>query len=139
MVLGIGEGKITVALEKIILSPNEPIRGKAILQLNSPKKARALRLDIYTIEKQGKHRRQLVLFTKELSGERAYGSGESYEFEALAPSSSSIQLPPQFGAMAGIISAFIPKPRYFVKVSLDTQMEFDISGQIEIQIKNAQP
>ena len=138
MVLGIGEGKITLTLEKTIFSPGEPIRGKAILSLSQPKKARALRLDIYTIEKQGKHHRQRVLFTMDLSGERAYGSGESYEFGALAPSSSSIQLPPQFGAMAGIISAFIPKPRFFVKVSLDTQMEFDISRQVEIQIKNAQ-
>ena len=140
MVLGIGEGKITLTLEKTILSPNEPIRGKAILQLSQPKKARALRLDIYTIEKQGKHHRQRVLFTKQLSGEKTYGSGESCEFEALAPSfPSSIQFPSQFGAMAGIISAFIPRPRYFVKVSLDTQMEFDLSGQVEIQIKNVQP
>ena len=139
MVLGINEGRITLTLEKTIFSPNEPIRGKAILSLSQPKKAKALRLDIYTIEGQGKHRHLRTLFTKELSGEKMYGSGESYEFEALAPSGSSdLQLPPQLGAVAGILQALIPRPRYFLKVSLDAQMEFDISGKAEIQVTPAQ-
>ncbi len=148
MVLGIGEGKITLTLEKSIFSPGEPIRGKAILSLNQPKKARALRLDIMRVEKKGGVRigpssagyksssRTNVEFTKQLSGEKLYRPGESFDFEVLAPSFALPQLPPELSMVAGLFGAALP--RYFVKVSLDTQMEFDISEQVEIQIKNAQ-
>lgn len=142
---GIGEGKILVALEKTIFAPNEPIRGKATLSLSQPKKARSLRLDIIMLQQSGAAIRlgpkqknestQSVCFSKQLSGERTYGINESFDFEVLAPESSSLQLPPELGAVASVLNSLSRTPRCFLRVSLDNPMEMDIGGQVEIQIK----
>ena len=143
MVLGIGEGKITVTLPKSIYAPGETMRGKAVLSLNAPKKARALRLDLYrevyesSMGSKGAHKARMVEFTKQLAGNRAYANGEEYEFELLAPSgASSLQLPPS--PISGVINALAslaPAPRWFVSVSLDLPMSLDISGRVQIQMQ----
>jgi hypothetical protein len=136
VVLGIGEGSIALTLEKLIYAPGEPIRGKAKLTLSEPKKARSLRLDIYRLERRSTARggstdQKIVEFTQSLSGEKTYGSGEEFPFEALAP--NAVQKLPD-NPILSALSFLVPKPRYFVSVSLDMPMAVDISAKVQIQM-----
>ncbi|MFA6214889.1 MAG: hypothetical protein WC717_06480 [Candidatus Micrarchaeia archaeon] len=141
MVLGIGEGKVILTLTKTIYSAGEPITGKARLELSAPKKARALRLDIYheIQERSGRHSatKRIVDFTQNLAGEKMYGSGEEFEFSALAPAALAIpKMEGAVGTMMNALSFLIPKPRYFVSVSLDTPLSFDISARVQVQMQD---
>ena len=151
MVFGLGEGKIIITLPKTIYAPGETIRGKARLELNAPKQARALRLELYREQqtstmnldpggtrRQSSRMQKTVEFTKPLSGEKLYGTGEEYEFELVAPMvATSLNLPPS--PISGIVSALasfaMPAPRYYVAAVLDLPSAIDISGRVQIQIQ----
>jgi len=151
MVLGIGEGKITVTLQKSIFAPGETMRGKARLEIGAPKQARALRLELYREEQRSaqhmgaggathhsSHRQKIVEFSKPLSGEKLYTPGEEYEFELVAPNAAtSLSLPPSpiSGIVTALASLAIPAPRYYVAVVLDLPMSLDISGRVQIQMQ----
>ena len=156
MVLGIGEGKVAVILPKSIYAPGETIRGKARLELSEPKQARALRVELYREERsttthtgaggsahQSTGTRKVVEFSKPLSGEKLYTSGEEFEFELVAPyAATALGLPPSpiTGIVSALASLAMPAPRYFVAAVLDLPMSMDMSGRAQIQIQApAQP
>ena len=148
---GIGEGKVIITLPKSIYAPGETIRGKARLELNAPKQARALRLELYREERsntshvsvggsthQSTGTRKIVEFSKPLAGEKLYGAGEEYEFELVAPiGATALNLPasPITGIMSALASYALPVPRYFVAAILDLPSAIDISGRVQIQVQ----
>lgn len=153
MVFGIGEGKIIITLPKTIYAPGETIRGKAVLALNAPKNARALRLDLYRLVRSTSRvmtatgsrptssNQKIIEFTAQLAGEKAYANGEEYDFELVAPAgTSSLQLPPSpiSGVISTLVSMALPVPRWFVSVTLDLPISVDISGSMQIQIQAPQ-
>jgi len=151
MVFGIGEGKVIITLPKSIYAPGETIRGKARLELNAPKQARALRLELYREEqRQASHMgaggvthhssstQKIVEFSKPLAGEKLYTSGEEYEFELVAPvGTAALNLPasPITGIVSALATYALPVPRYYVAVVLDLPMSKDISGRAQIQVQ----
>jgi len=162
MVFGIGEGKVAITLAKTIFAPGETIRGKARLEIDVPKQARALRLELYREEQRrtshmgaggathhSSSRQKTVEFSKPLGGEKLYTPGEEYEFELAAPSgTAALNLPasPISGIVSALAAYALPVPRYYVAVVLDLPMSKDISGRAQIQIQapaqpaqNAQP
>ncbi|VVB99063.1 Uncharacterised protein [uncultured archaeon] len=143
MVLGIGEGSLDIALGKYSYRPGETINGTVQLRLNSPKQARALRIDFYGEIRQytGKSTsvRRINQFTQQASGERIYNNGESIPFTLIVPAVSSNTLPagmPSF--LSGLMAAFQPKPTWYVHASLDAPMALDINKRVQIVLIDAQ-
>jgi hypothetical protein len=93
MVFGIGEGRMDIVLDKINYSLGDTVKGTIKLELKSPKKARALRLDLWgeregAYKKVGKNttrQKEIVhKFTLNLDGEKEY-KGQEYPFEIALP------------------------------------------------------
>jgi hypothetical protein len=102
MVFGIGEGKTDIILDKTSYSLGDTINGKVVLTLNSPKKAKELRLRFWgernvremiseydskshTFVKRPKNHTGVVYEMKlTLDGEEEYSGGE-YQFQVKIP------------------------------------------------------
>jgi sporulation-control protein spo0M len=161
MVFGIGEGKIDIVLEKLDYSPGEMLMGTLKLQLNSPKKARNLRVRFWGERNVKKSRRsapgtanmgpsssgrQLVdaneivyEFTVTLDGEKEYTSGE-YPFQIKMPDIPG-KTPESLGGAtemaAGIAQTLglTPSPvRWYIQASLDLPMSLDINKKVQITL-----
>lgn len=135
MVLGIGEGSIDLKLNGLNFSPGQKITGTAILSLQQPKQARALRLEFYGEIKRrsGKHTHteRVYQITQILSGEKLYRSGESFPFEITVPEVATISAP---GILGTIVGMFAPRPIFYVHASLDAQNEFDINKRVQVNV-----
>lgn len=148
MVLGIGEGSLELSLDRQAYSPGETINGKAVLRLNSPKAARALRLDFFrettrTSMRKGKRSRRTertMITSKELSSQKVFNPGEEFPFDLYIPDGivQPLQQPGEGlgGALlaAASLLATPPVTRFFVSASLDSPMQLDISKCVEIQV-----
>ncbi|VVC01033.1 Uncharacterised protein [uncultured archaeon] len=139
MVLGIGEGKVELILDKGAYVAGDPVKGKVTITLNQPLAARELRAEFFgEIERHsGKHRHIDRIFEvhKVLGGEKTYSSGEAFDFELVTPV-NAVAPKPQ-GVVMGVLSMFTPTPRWYVKVSLDMPMKFDINKRIQVQLMPA--
>ena len=148
MVFGIGEGKLELALNGTAFSPGQAITGRATLSLNQPEQARELRVEFYGEIQMNrsptsgfqhssrKYTKRIFEAKQQLSGERTYSSGESFDISLPIPSiSSNSPVPteaPQF--VRSLFDMFAPKPRWFVEATLDMPNKFDISKKIQIQL-----
>jgi len=149
MVFGIGEGKIELELDSHNVSPGGKLSGKLKLELNSPKKAKELRVELL-----GKQKRTTTNFrTKEsetetvivfrskqiLGGEQEYTSGE-YEFELDAPPKlEQNEQVPQEGLAGAIVGAAkvlksLNPITYSVVASLDIPMSMDINKKVRVSV-----
>jgi hypothetical protein len=139
MVLGIGEGKIEIVLEKQGFSSGEKLKGKVRLSLNQSKKAKELRVKFYG-EKHvgsGKHHHVDYLYQQEikLDGEKEYPGGTSeYSFELQLPAP---ERPVQGeGVIAGVLGFLAGDPwahvKWYLDASLSLPMSFDINKKIQI-------
>ena len=135
MVLGIGEGKINLTLNGTTFSPGQTITGHLQLSMNEPHQARGLRVAFYGLQKQGKHTARVFETVQQLGPERAYQSGEQFDFSLTIPENA---LPPKIDGFFGFLTElFYAQPRWFVEASLDLPNKFDISGKQQIQLVRA--
>lgn len=149
MVFGIGEGKIDIVLPKTSYVCGEAIKGKLILTLNQPKKARGLRVELRAerevyknIIKKGRVNRvksieTVYKYVLPIKGEGEFTSGE-YDFEIVIPPEASQWISPQSPAInLGPISIniFSPPPlRWYINASLDLPLAFDINKIVMITV-----
>ena len=141
MVFGIGEGKINLDLNTHDVTAGGKISGKLKLDLNSPKKAKELRIELIGEQKRtvsGKTKKMVVYKSKQiLGGEMEYSSGE-YDFELQAPQISEIEKGMEGAAglalgAAKLLGAIHPV-EYSVVGTLDLPMSIDINKKVQIAI-----
>jgi uncharacterized protein (DUF2384 family) len=163
MVFGIGEGKIDIILDRTSYSLGDTINGKAVLTLNSPKKAKELRLRFWeerTVRRnvtshgaQGTSTRsananEMIYEMKlTLEGEKEYTGGE-YQFQVKIPGLQEKQPNDLVGGNAEGVKTAIetvaniaqefgvaPAPvRWYIQVSLDLPMSLDINKKVQINV-----
>ncbi len=135
MVLGIMEGRIEIQTERLSYNQGELLRGKVILQLNAPKKARALRIRFYGRRKihtfsGGKARTKTeTVFEqdKTLAGEGEYPTGTTeYEFE--------IRLPSLPRPTDSTFTDLYCDVNWYLNASLDIPFSFDINKRQKFSI-----
>lgn len=142
MVFGIGEGKIKLELNTHDVGSGQKISGKLKLELNSPKKAKELRVELIGEQRQtrqGKSKKVVVYrFKQALGGEQEYSGGE-YEFSLQAPATTEIEQNMQGGAagallgVAKLLGAIRPI-EYYVVGTLDLPMSMDINNKVQIAV-----
>jgi hypothetical protein len=149
MVFGIGEGKIELELDNYNVSPGGKISGKLRLDLNSPKRAKELRVELIGEQRQssvslssGKRTsHKVVVFRsmQKLGGEQEYTSGV-YEFELNAPPKQEAGVEtPQEGVAGAIMGAAkllknMSPTEYYVVASLDLPLSMDISKKVRVSV-----
>ncbi len=151
MVFGIGEGKIELELNTHSLTPGGKISGKLKLDLNAPKKAKELRVELIGEQKQSQIRvgsggarsssKTVVVFRsmQKLGGEQEYTSGD-YDFELDCPPKEEPKEEVQQEGLAGAIVGAAKmlsnkKPvEYSVVASLDIPMSMDITKKTRIAV-----
>ncbi|MCW1296386.1 MAG: hypothetical protein OH319_01760 [Candidatus Parvarchaeota archaeon] len=149
MIFGIGESPIDVVVEKYNYSPGETIKGKVILKLKKPTKAKQLKVALIGEKmlkemqvtsasiKSKERKREIYRFEIPLDREKEYLTGE-YTFEIKIPSNLMQTLPE--GAAGEIIKTIQilagseSITRWYVKAYLDIPLGLDISKQIQINI-----
>jgi len=141
MVFGIGEGKINLELNTHDVTAGGKISGRLRLELNSPKKAKELRVELIGEQRQsrqGKSKKVVVYkFKQVLAGEQEYESGE-YEFELQAPPSTELSQHLEGAAgmalgAAKLLGAIHPV-EYRVIGTLDLPMSMDITKKVQIAV-----
>jgi hypothetical protein len=144
MVLGVGEGNMEIHLEKNSFMPGEIIKGKAVLKLENPKKAKELRVVIIAereVYRNGSRRKEEVhRFSAILDREKEYRSS-SYDFEITLPEMKEHKAPE--GLLGDVVKAasalFGPSPiRWYLAAELDIPMSFDISKRMELNVVKLQ-
>ncbi|MEM4663234.1 MAG: hypothetical protein QXM75_04390 [Candidatus Diapherotrites archaeon] len=145
-----GKGKIDLQLEKFNYRPGEAIRGKVILALNKPIKARRLKVRFFgerrstTTVTFGSNRPTrssypeiVYSFEMNLDGEKEYLSGE-YNFEITIPQDLMAKVDLSSAGALGAVMQFamslVPKPKWFVEAALDVPMGFDVAKKVQINI-----
>ena len=141
MVFGIGEGKIKLELNTHDVTAGGKISGKLKLELNSPKKAKELRIELIGKQRRtqnGKSKKIVVYqFKQVLGGEQEYTTAE-YEFELTAPQISEIERGTDGAAglalgAAKLLGAIHPV-EYSVVGTLDIPMSIDINKKVQIAV-----
>lgn len=141
MVLGIGEGSLSLFINGSQFHPGQSITGRVQLQLNEPKEARGLRIAFYGEVKRHRgrhtHIERVYEARQQLSGERSYRSGESFDFSlAIAPNALPPRIDGFFGGVAEFFYSLSPT-RFFVDASLDMPNKFDINRKVQVQLVRA--
>lgn len=143
MVLGIGEGKIDVFLDKNTFSNGETIRGRLKLELIGSKKAKELRIELRaerTVSSgRGKRRNEIVYsFVLVLDGEHEYNGAKDYNFEVSLPKMETKVKPTGILGTFADITQFIgfgASPiRWYVQASLNMPWSFDITKKVQISV-----
>jgi len=142
MVFGIGEGKINLELNTHDVTAGGKISGKLKLELNSPKKAKELRVELIgeQLRRSGDSTKKVVVyrFKRSLGGEQEYTGGE-YEFELQAPQTTELEQKAQEGVAGALLGAAkllgaIRPIEYYVVGTLDLSMSMDINKKVQIAV-----
>jgi hypothetical protein len=147
MVFGIGEGKIEIILPKTNYSGGETIKGKLVLTLNQPKKAKGLRVELVARQKQKQRSHSakggdiitevdVFRFPSQLKGEGDFSSSE-YEFELKVPDVPGASPAPKLELIPGVLSIGAPSGypmMWRVTASLDLPMSLDITKTVPITV-----
>jgi len=143
MVLGIGEGRIDIILEKTSFKPRDVIKGKVDLKLNAPKKARELRIVLIAereVRRQGKKRKEVLHKVPiVLEREKEFTSG-IYDFEIILPelAAAQVNVPSGFaGELVKAATMFVggPSPvKWYLSAELDIPMSIDVKKTIQINV-----
>ncbi len=137
-----GKRKIDVILEKYNFSPGEMIRGKVVLKLKEPIKARALKVGLVgekeSYSSKGSSKSQVFKFEMPLDGEKEYLEGE-YNFELKIP--SNLLTAPQLPGIVGdivkglrVLSGVGERISWYVVAKLDIPSGLDISKKVQVII-----
>ena len=151
MAFGFGsKGDIEIKLDKVNYTYGETIKGKVILKVDKPVKAKELRL----VFKGEKEERRKVMAGKQvrtkiektvihnfklvLDGEKEYSGNKEYPFEITIPEKQKNK-PPE-----GLIGTFVKtmdflqqtqtKTEWYLTATLDIPMSTDINKKIQINI-----
>ncbi|MCX6777940.1 MAG: hypothetical protein NT157_03570 [Candidatus Micrarchaeota archaeon] len=144
-------GKIEIQTDRMSYSFGETIRGKAILTMDSPKKAKAVRLTFFAEREvpyndskgnRSTRKQNVYSYACDLDGEREYSGSKEYEFEVKIPAQQEMKMPEgMLGQVAGVaiaaaqMTGMAPGPvRWFLNVSLDIPNAGDVSKQIQINL-----
>lgn len=140
MVFGIGEGNVDIILEKSSFKAGEQIKGKVVLDLKGPKKAKELRI-ILKAEKEGyrdgkRTKRTIHSAPITLDQEKEYPAGKKeYDFEFTLPTQGT---DPGDGLVGDVVKAisFISGSgiKWYLDASLDVPMSMDISKKIQLNV-----
>lgn len=142
MVLGIGEGKIDLELGSHDVASGGIINGTLLLELNAPKKARELRVELIGEQWQtraGKRRKvQVYKFKKSLGGAQTYQGGQ-YKFELKAPQKTELEKKVEGGIAGALMGAakmlgMVSPIEWYVVGTLDLGMSLDITKKVQIAI-----
>lgn len=148
-------GKIDIILVKFSFSPGELIKGKVLIDLKKPIKARQLKIGFYGVKifteriqaqkgPQTRTRREFIhKFEMPLDGEKEYLKGE-YPFEIKIP--EDIQREPKV-PKEGILSILIKgakvlsesmgmtsRTEWYLEATLEIPMAFDMKKKVSINI-----
>jgi hypothetical protein len=148
MVLGIGEGKLEIKIPKTVVAPGETVSGEVVLTLNSPKKAKEMRILFYGevtehYSQSGKrHSRTKRIYEQRvvLGNEGEFPAGtKSYPFQITMPNiertkgSGEGLLGSAMNAVAGMFDP-LSGARWYLDASLDMPLSFDISKRVQLTI-----
>ena len=144
MVFGFGEGKVDIKLERNNFKKGEAVKGKVVLELGKPKKAKELRVELvaereaYVLERGKRRRRKETVYSYplRLGGEKEYASG-SYDFEIAIPDLAQAEKPGgMLGEVVKVAAMFggPSAPRWYLKASLDVPMSMDITKEVQINV-----
>jgi len=145
MVLGIGEGKIELELSSHDVASGGTISGTLLLELNAPKKARELRVELIGEQWQtraGKRRKvQVYKFKKSLGGAQTYEGGQYklYKFELKVPQKTELEKKVEGGIAGVLVGAakmfgMVSPIEWYVVGTLDLEMSLDITKKVQIAI-----
>ncbi|MBD3389684.1 hypothetical protein GF415_01890 [Candidatus Micrarchaeota archaeon] len=143
MVLGIGEGKMDLELNSYDVTLGGEISGKLVLELNSPKNAKELRVELVGEQwqtRRGKRKKVGVYQYKEvLGGEKEYTSGE-YLFQLQAPVKTGIEKKAEEGVAGAVLGAAkllgaVSPVEYYVIGTLNLPMSLDINKKVQIAVR----
>ena len=159
MVFGIGEGSIDVVLDKLNFSPGDMLIGTVKLKLNSPKKARNLRVRFWGERKVRRNKRSVpgaataggsgsgtnmvdakevvYEFTVTLDGEKEYTSGD-YPFQIKMPDYSEkkpdvpgLEVAAEIAQTLGVL----PSPvRWYLQATLDLPNAIDLNKKVQVTL-----
>jgi hypothetical protein len=143
-------GKLEIALDKMSHSFGESLKGRVKLEMDKPKKAKALRLTLFAERsvprvvngKRRSERQTVYTFSTELDGEGEYSGSKEYGFELKIPAQNGAKLPEgTLGQVAGIavaaaqFSGMAPgMAKWHLKANLDIPMGQDVVKQLQLNI-----
>ncbi len=151
---GFGKGKIEITLEKVNFKPGETIKGKLILKMKKPTKAKELRVQFAGIKttsgsgisfgssnNQRKTTTQYIHnFKLTLDGEKEYTDKE-YDFEITIPTEilrTGGSLPEGTAGTAiktlQFLSGSSTRINWFIQGTLDIEKSLDINKKIQINV-----
>lgn len=153
MVFGLGsKGKIEVQLDKLNYKYGETIKGKVILEMEKPVKARELRVTFIGEKEEKKwvrsgghrkrrtERRIIHNFKLVLDGEKEYSGKSEYSFEIPIPDrpkEDNLELNGFLGGVAKVLKVLNPRESrmyWYLMATLDIPMGMDINKKVDINI-----
>jgi hypothetical protein len=148
-------GKIDIVLEKFSFSPGETIKGKVLIDLKKPTRARQLKIGFYGLriikeritDARGnpmiRTRREFIhKFEMPLDGEKEYQKGE-YQFEIKIPQDIKVEKKPKEGILGTIFKAaevlsqasgMTSRTEWYLETVLEIPMAFDMKKRASINI-----
>lgn len=151
--LGIGAGKINMALEKTNFVEGETINGSAELTVKSNVKARGVivkawgerQVRTYSSSKASSRTEILFEVEKQLDGEKEYMKSAEplkYNFSMQIPENALRQAKFGEGAIGSVLNIAQQftqgQSRFYVQAKLDIPMGFDVSKKMQIYISPKQ-
>jgi len=148
MLFGFGKGKIEVVLENYNFSSGETIKGKVILELKEPLRAKALKVGligekiVYERTSQGRDVPRIIhiySFEMPLDGEKEYLNGE-YNFEIKIPADILQSRKPNILGDIDFIKGGLritstnERLSWYVIAKLDIPMGIDVSKKVQVNI-----
>jgi len=145
-VLGIGDGEIEIVLDKKEYSPGDAIGGKLLFRLESPVRARGVKLELYGERKEmhkhytGKYASSHPVFVRVFHEKRALTSKKSFKDRDELPFSFKLPGGALFdvkkrGVLADIFASLEPKTEWYIMATLDIPLAFDISSKARVNVR----
>ena len=146
MVLEIGDGEIQIVLDRKEYSPSDTIKGKLLFRLESPVKARGVKLALFGERKEmhkhytGKYASSHPVFVRVfhekqvLSSKKSFKNGDEVQFSFKLPGGALFDVKKR-GVLADIFASLEPKTNWYIVATLDLPLAFDISSKTRVNVK----
>lgn len=144
--LGIGDGEIEIVLDRKEYSPGETIRGKLLFRLESPVRARGVKLALFGERKEmhkhytGKYASSHPVFVRVfhekqvIKPRKSFKDGDEVQFAFKLPSGALFDVKKR-GVLADIFASLEPKTEWYISATLDIPLAFDISSKTRVNVK----
>jgi hypothetical protein len=146
VVLGIGDGEIAIVLDRKEYAPGDKVSGNLIFRLDSPVKARGVKLSLFGERKElhrhytGKYASSHPVFVRVfhekqfLASKKSFRNGDELPFSFKLPGGALFEVKKR-GVLAEIFAGLEPKTEWFISATLDIPMAFDISSKTKVNVK----